>query len=132
VNDMRSLYPGAIVSINYLGGIEHVGIVSDRFHKGYPMIISASRRTGVVAEERLEDFSDGKEIRVKGFPGSFSVRQVLVRARSMIGTKYNLLKWNCEHFVHWAHGMKVESKQLHRAVMVFGLLAVMYVLIRKR
>lgn len=46
-------------------------------------------------------------------------------ARSLIGfSGYNLLKRNCEHFVRWAAGLKVESIQVQNALAIGTIIAI--------
>lgn len=105
------LNPGTIVQINF-GLYKHPGIVSDRTMNSMPMVISNSFRKRGVYEEPWEDFSNGKEFNYKGYPGILSPDEVLSRARSRIGTGWNLFNWNCEHFVRWSHGLKSRSPQV--------------------
>ena len=114
-------YPvGAIVSIPYLGVLKHVGIITDKVVNGKPTIISASNKTGVVQEETFDSFSEGKEVKLINKSGNLTGVEVVRRARSKKGEKYNLFSSNCEHFVCWCHGLKVESEQLQ----FFGALAI--------
>ena len=108
---MKNLLPGTIVAVNF-GLYEHVGIVTDQFHDGMPMVISNSYRKGGVFEEPWNDFTCHQEVIVRDYPGRLSADSVLIRARSRIGSRWNLLHWNCEHFVFWAHGLKAHSPQL--------------------
>ncbi|PUB88045.1 MAG: hypothetical protein DBP00_07390 [gamma proteobacterium symbiont of Ctena orbiculata] len=119
---MNYLQPGTIVSVA-VGPIRHFGIVSDRVDFGSPYIISSSNRTGQVAEEKSEIFANGGKIKVHGYPSRLNPFEVLKRARNMLGTKYDIFKWNCEHFVRWAHGLKPESPQMQ--VAVFGALSLL-------
>jgi len=112
---MMYLTPGTVVSVQ-VGPVEHYGVVSD-LHDGItPYIISNSRRTGRVAEERVSIFSEGKDIKVHGYPSKLSPAMAIARAKSQLGKAYDVLNWNCEHFVRWVHGLKVESPQLQAAV----------------
>ena len=117
---MYGLIPGTVVSVA-VGPITHFGIVSDRQSNGLPHIISCSRRTGQVAEESAAAFANGGKIKVHGYPGERQPLHVMQKARSALGTKYDLFKWNCEHFVRWAHELKPESPQL-LAAMIIGLI----------
>ncbi len=114
---MNSLQPGTIVSVP-IGPLTHFGIVSDQQDTGFPYIISCSRRTGQVAEETATVFANGSKIKVHGYPSQLNPFQVVHRARSKLGTKYDLFKWNCEHFVRWVHDVKPESPQLQIATIL--------------
>jgi hypothetical protein len=108
--------PGSIVSTPMLLLFRHTGIVSDQFSQGKPTVISNSARAGGVYEETWDDFAQGKKVYVEGRPSIGSGQEIVRRARTYIGTRYVLLKWNCEHFVACAIGKKVESKQLDAVV----------------
>lgn len=119
---MNYLLPGTIVSVPF-GPFHHLGIVSDRQGSRTPYIISCSRRAGQVAEETAHDFANGGDIKIHGYPSKLGPVQVIQRARSQLGSKYDLFNWNCEHFVHWAHGLKLESPQL-QSVALISMLAI--------
>lgn len=106
-----NLIPGTIVQIDF-GFYQHPGIVSDRTMNSMPMVISNSFRKRGVFEEPWEDFTNGKEVEIKGYPGNLSPHEVLNRARSKIGTRWNIFFWNCEHFIRWSHGLKSRSPQI--------------------
>ena len=71
-----------------------------------PMVISNSFRRSGVFEESWEDFSNGRNVKIPGYPGDLSADEVLLRARSKIGSRWNLFGWNSEHSINWAHGLK--------------------------
>lgn len=114
--------PGTIVSCQALPFFRHKGLVSDRFFDGKPMVLSNSARSGCVAEEPWGVFAAQQSVEVDGYPSHFDPRAVLQIARSKIGTKYDLLSWNCEHFVTFAHGCRPHSSQL-ALVTVLALIA---------
>ncbi len=57
-------------------------------------------------------FAQGEVVTVDGYPGGLPSYEVLNRARSFIGTRYDLFGWNCEHFVAYAHGLQKQSPQV--------------------
>lgn len=114
---MKYLTPGTIVSVG-VGPLTHFGIISDYGDPKFPYVISCSRRTGQVSEETAADFANGGDIKVHGYPSQLEPHQVIQRARRKLGTRYDLFKWNCEHFVRWAHNLKLESPQLQFAVTI--------------
>ena len=122
------LIPGTIVQIDF-GLYKHPGIVSDASVNSMPMVISNSFRKRGVYEESWEEFSNGKKVEILGYPGNLSSNEVLNRAKSKIGTKWNLLFWNCEHFINWSHGLKTRSPQIRAytayAVVVAGLVVIL-------
>jgi hypothetical protein len=89
---------------------------------GKPMVLSNSARFGGVAEEPWDVFAAGQAVAVDEYTSSCDARLVLHLARSRLGTKYDLFRWNCEHFVSFAHGSKPHSPQLAVA-MVLALIA---------
>lgn len=118
---------GTAVSVWVFPFFRHKGIVSDRFLGGKPMVLSNSARARGVAEEPWEVFSAGQAVLVEGYPGSLAPRAVVQRARSLVGTQYDLLRWNCEHLISYAHGLTPKSPQV-AVVMAAALIAAMMVL----
>ena len=110
--------PGTVVSVPILLLYRHTGIVSDRWHDGKPMVISTSARSGGVHEEPWDTFAQGRDVTVNGYPGRLPGWEVVRRARSLIGTQYDLLTKNCEQFVMFAHGLKPQSAQLASTVVI--------------
>ena len=109
-----ALRPGTVVATGIpWTPFYHVGIVADSVsNDGRPMIISNSQRNGGVAEESLTDFGDASTFRILGYWSELAPAEVLQRARQLVGTKWHLTNWNCEHFVRVAHAVKSESPQL--------------------
>ncbi|MEW8026699.1 MAG: lecithin retinol acyltransferase family protein [Candidatus Thiodiazotropha sp.] len=112
-NKVINKKPCHIVSVPF-GPFRHYGLISDQYVSGSPYIFSCSSRAGQVAEEPAHIFAGGQEIKIHGFQSALNYIQVIDRARSRIGTKYNLLRWNCEHYVRWVHNLKAESPQLKK------------------
>lgn len=83
--------------------------------------MSLSRQAGGFLEEPLSSFAKGRTVTVDGYLGSLPPAAVMARARLKRGTAYEWSTFNCEHFVRYAHGVKVESPQLQGAV-ILGLL----------
>lgn len=109
----KSVWPGEVIRVHE-GGYTHWALVSDRWHGGFPMLISLSRRCRRVAEECWVDVVAGKAWDSLGFLGELGADEVLRRARSKLEEveSYSLLNWNCQHFAHWAHGLAPESPEL--------------------
>lgn len=108
---MQALVPGTVIAVD-LGPIRHVGIITDRTIHGWPMVISASKRTGCVTEESVHEFANGRKVHILDIVGNLPWKEVLRRARSQIGRRWDLFLGNCEHFVRWSHGLKPTSPQL--------------------
>ncbi len=117
---------GQILSIRWHAGIQHDGI-----YAGKGKVIAASKRTGMVCEQTLDDFADGRKIKSKGYPSALAPEIVLASARSKIGKKYNLLGYNCQHFASECHGQK-HSRQLRSVVISTVGLTVLAILTRGR
>lgn len=109
---MYNLLPNTIVFVDF-GFYKHYGLSTERFYNGKPTIISNSFRKMGVYEESWDDFSCGKDVQILEYTSSLNPDVILSRARSKLGTKWNLLTWNCEHFVNWSHGLKTHSPQLN-------------------
>lgn len=114
--------PAMIVAVPIVGPLRHVGIISEPFGAFGPLVISSSRRRNCVAEEPLDAFANGGRVIAVGYPGHLPPDVVVARARSKLGERWNLFNANCEHFVSWAHGMKVESPSLKVALAGVALL----------
>jgi hypothetical protein len=77
----------------------------------------------------METFSGGRPVRViSRVVGSvFDQEQVVQRALSLVGQRYDLLNFNCEHVAYYAQTGVAKSPQLGFAALcllvVFGFLA---------
>ena len=119
-----SLPPGTVIGVRS-GAIEHVGIVTDWRIDGMPAVISNSYAHRGVREESLGDFAGGRAFRIHKRLSDMPGEEVADRARRMAGRRYDVLRFNCEHFVRIAHGLKPKSPQVHGAVaLAAGALAV--------
>lgn len=112
---------GSLISVQFLGIYRHVGIVSDRWCNGKPMVISNSDRAGGVREEPWNVFAAGRAVTVEASQHDTSGHVIIARARSRIGTRYNLLTWNCEHLVQFAQGINSSSPQVVATLVVAAL-----------
>jgi Lecithin retinol acyltransferase len=110
--DPRTILPGTIIYVVVWGIFCHRGIVSDRRQNGVPMVIANARDTQGVAEVPLEKFTTGPPCFVEGYPSELPPEEVLYRARCMLGKPYDLLRFNCEHFVSVCHGKRPSSPQV--------------------
>ncbi len=104
--------PGTVVSIPIFLVYRHKGIVSDRWYNGKPMVISNSGRFGGVAEEPWDVFAQGRSVTAERLSGTMPLHEVVSRAQSLVGTKYDLYDWNCEHLVTYAYGLIPHSSQV--------------------
>lgn len=111
---------GLVRSKSFLGLIDHYGLYVGQFK-----VIENHPLHGVRLIS-LAEFLDGRKLqRVKTFPGSdWSRSNAVQKAYEMIGTHYDVLDFNCEHFVNHIHNLGVKSGQADLAKgLVFGVLA---------
>ena len=110
------LVPGTIVNApmkGWLGLTRHFAIVTrKRGADGLPIVVANARESGGPAEESWSKFTGGVPHERAYYPSRLPPDQVLYNAYSMFGTRYNLISWNCEHFVNACHGLPVTSRQV--------------------
>ena len=110
----KLLTPGSVIAVRY-PMYKHFAIVSDKNDdEDMPNLISLSYRNHGVKEESWNTVVGSHNFETSLIQGSDSTKVVLSRARSCIGRsiKHQLLTFNCEHFVRYAHGLTVESVQV--------------------
>ena len=113
-----SLNPGTVIEVCY-PIFKHYAIVSDQFVDGHPTLISLSRRTNTVTEEPWQQVTQGRRVNISPIHGQLPGDIVVANARACVRAKdlrWNLLTFNCEHFVQLVHGLPVESGQVQNAV----------------
>lgn len=108
------LLPGTVISVTKLGFVRHVGLVSNHWFGGMPMVFASAPLTNGVAEVAWWQFSYGQHVRIEGYPGRLYWWEVIERANNLVGLEYNILVANCEHFVAYCHGLRPQSPQLRR------------------
>jgi hypothetical protein len=114
----KPLSPGTVIEVCY-PIFKHYAIVSDQFVDGHPTLISLSRRTNAVTEESWQQVTQGRRINVSAIHGQLPGHVVVANARACMSARdlhWNLLTFNCEHFVRFVHGLPVESNQVQSAV----------------
>ena len=122
------LKQGEIIAAILPFNIEHYGVATE-----FGTVVSASMRTGIVLEEDIEVFSGGYLIVSKGYPSNLNPSEVLYKARTAIGQKWDFFINNCQHFATSCHGQK-NSPQLTAAIslgVIFGLIIVVWNLAKK-
>lgn len=110
--------PGTVIEVCY-PIFKHYAIVSDQFKDGHPTLISLSRRTNAVTEEPWRQVTQGRRINVSSIHGGLPAHIVVANARACVEAaelRWNLLTFNCEHFVRLVHGLPVASNQVQSAV----------------
>jgi hypothetical protein len=111
--------------------VNHLGIISNRRDaQGLPLVVNASKRTGRVEEETWANFTQGHDATVASIEAQYPPLEIVRRARSKIGHRWDLFLANCEHFASWARNGVAESPQLAAAaalvLFVLGAGAVAY------
>jgi hypothetical protein len=102
---------GCVVEADF-GFYRHLGIVTGVNALGEPIVTSNSLARGGVQDETLRDFCGGHCVTVTEYAASAQVPMLIARINQVRGTRYSLTQWNCDHFVEWAFGRQVVSKQL--------------------
>jgi len=106
IANLATAQPGDTVSIQLFPMARHEGIVGA---DGY--IISRSRRYAGVTSLPPSVFSDGKLRDNHGYIGILSREETVRRAEAMIGeTGYDIIAYNCVHFVNEVNGLPLESR----------------------
>ena len=118
---MSYVQPGTIVAVS-VGPTTHMGIATER-----GTFIANSKKWGCVREQGQEEFSGGQPVRSVGYWGKLTPADVLDRARSLVGKRYDVVDFNCEHFVRLVHGLPLASPQI-RAVLLLLLVGTVVVL----
>jgi Lecithin retinol acyltransferase len=114
------LPPGAVVVApmkGWLGLTQHFGIVTGlRGPDGMPLMLANSISNRGPGEESWDKFTEGKGVHINAYyPSNLPPDLVLGTAYRLFGTRYNLLKWNCEHYVNVCHGLPAKSRQVGQA-----------------
>lgn len=74
---------------------------------------------GAASLERIEPFKGSEEAR----------RNVIPRINKLVGTQYDLINFNCEHFAELIQNGKASSKQVNNALWGLGIIAVLGIMI---
>jgi hypothetical protein len=101
----------SVLEVRYFG-FRHRGIVVGWDGAGQPLVASNSAARSGVCVETLGDFSDGRDVTIAELPHQELHPAILQRVRKKLGSKYDLVSWNCDHFVEWSLGREVKSTQL--------------------
>src|SRR5258708_6446001 len=100
-------------------GVWHSGIVRRMFPVwgvGFGVEVFNNVKLGGVIASDWHEFANGETVLLHNRASSPPlVREILARAESGMGTSYNLLSQNCEHFASSAFTGKAQSKSLQTA-----------------
>lgn len=80
--------------------------------EGERLVFAFSAKANGFIEHSIEQFSEGKAIRIAGYFSQLPSHQVMKRALQWKGRPYSLFERNCEHFVRFAHNLAPTSPQL--------------------
>lgn len=124
-------FRGSVICVQD-GAIVHKGIIHSVLCDGCTVtvwIIDNNPHRGCVGYRTLEDFTGGQSAWLETPIQNFEIASwIISRAESQLGGIYDLITFNCEHFVTLALGGKPESGQLQRwgwlAVGVVGAIVV--------
>lgn len=98
---------GDVLSVQYTG-FKHYGI-----YVGENTIIHNSKKYKEVQEISLEEFSDGRSVKVSNIQAENKALAVQT-AKKYVGLPYHLFSENCEHFVRTVSGLVKESVQVQK------------------
>lgn len=122
------------VAIVHMGLYQHWALLSDRVRGGKPMLISNTWRNGTVKEESWDQVVGNRHFELRNIQINTSPSAILTRARSRIDrVKYDLLQYNCEHFVREIITGVAKSAQIKQALAIGGLtVGALYLISRNR
>jgi len=111
MNTRAQIIPaGSVISVD-MGAYRHYAIAASGPY-GATAIAPSGKATKVIEEPLESLMARGRDFRVEPIWGRFDGVTVVARARQMLGRQYDLLVFNCEHFVRLVHGLKPKSPQL--------------------
>jgi hypothetical protein len=117
-SNLHLLLPGTVLRLNR-GLYDHVAILGEYAWTGERQVLSFGPGPVAFAEIPYSAFARGSVVKVDGYLGQLPPQTVLARARRIgVTRRYSWLAFNCEHFVRAAHGIRIESPQLGRAVVL--------------
>lgn len=107
---MITLNPGTVVAIKF-GLWEHWGIVAFDLYGRLTLISNRGVKNGVTEELWQYVVGNAKWRIVKDLASEMPGYFIVERARSMVGTRYDFFRWNCQDLVYWALGLQPQSPQ---------------------
>ena len=109
---------GAVVGVNR-GLYQHVGILVP--HPVWALAVISFTPRGLI-QQPVQEFTSGKFFDSCAYPSDTPWQEVVWRAQMAVAQRpYHWRKFNCDHFVRYCHGMKMESPQADAATAVIGL-----------
>ncbi|HEX9223255.1 MAG TPA: lecithin retinol acyltransferase family protein [Candidatus Acidoferrales bacterium] len=109
-------------------GTWHVGIYLGRDYLGCEGVIH-NDKGGYMKEDLLSAFAAGFQVSVaqRAARTWWEQQRIVARARSLLGQKFDLINFNCEHFANYAETGVAHSPQLRFAVGAATLFALIIV-----
>ncbi len=103
-------------------GTHHVGIYLGRDVWGREWVIH-NAKGGFVREDLMEPFAAGFPVSLRNRVARtlYEQQTTLARARSLLGQKFDLLNFNCDHFATYAQTGTASSPQLRAFAGVIGI-----------
>lgn len=98
----------------------HCGICVGYDDYGDPVFVHNTYRTGRVTYADLADFSSGRRVRIDQRAKPGHGRRVARRAESLLGRRYDFVRFNCEHTANYAANGSAYSDQIVAAGVVAG------------
>lgn len=105
------------------GLTKHFAIYLGRDEYGREIIVQNLAGVGVHLADAADFFAKASRIaRIEKFNGNiYQQNHVIQRALTLLGTSYNLLTYNCEHFANEVRYGKRESTQVKVAIVALTL-----------
>lgn len=110
---LTTLPAGTVVAVSR-GLYRHVGLLAEATENQERNVISLNPGSPCrqLIEEPISMFARGKSVQVVPIAPALPSWSILARARSGKHPQYSWAAFNCEHFVRFALGHKLESPQL--------------------
>ena len=102
------------------GLIQHYGLFAGWGSDGTPYVYENNITTGVRLVP-FDVFAAGQPVECIPYTGPTPRSVILQRARSALGSRYDLFRANCEHFVTWCQQGLARSPQLAAALLTAAL-----------
>jgi hypothetical protein len=125
---MRKIRVGDLCSVQQPFKL-HYGVCVGRNSRG-ELVFVHNTPDGGVTYATESAFARGRPITAAA--PSLPREEVVRRARALVGQRYDLLAFNCEHAANFAASGKAESLQAQRGVALAGIAAVLTLWPRKR
>lgn len=108
-----NLQPGDVVERMGFLGTRHKGIFAGWDRGGRGLVVHNAKNE-FVKWDFLQNFAAGLPVKISSrvARNPYEQRLIVKRAQSLLGRPYQLLSFNCDHFVTYAQTGKAQSSQL--------------------